>query len=162
MAAGYIITPPLPPKTPQPQPTRPRTQVFQDPMLTTPPSTRVDLDRIQATAEVWPLDVITRSAHKSLRTTDHMKNVNEKRNVAIIARINELKEAGLWSLRQPMKQKSPLRGYTHWDYMLKEMEWLSTDFYEERKFKVAGAYLLSRAVMEYFQAENKEDLRHKV
>lgn len=106
--------------------------------------------------------MITRSAHKSLRTTDHMKNVNEKRNVAIIARINELKEAGLWSLRQPMKQKLPVRGNTHWDYMLKEMEWLSTDFYEERKFKVAGAYLLARAVMEYFQAANKEDLRHKV
>ena len=165
LAAGYAIPPPLP-KTPQQQqsvPTRPRGgQIFKDPTLTTPPSTRVDLNRIQATAEVWPLDVITRSAHKSLRTTDHLKNVNEKKNVAIIARINELKEAGLWSLRQPKKQKLPCRGHTHWDYLLKEMEWLSTDFYEERKFKMAGAYLISKAVMEYFQAEDKDGLRYKV
>ena len=166
LAAGYVIPPPVPnPAKQQPPsaPTRPRGgRIFKDPTLTTPPSTRVDLDRIQATVEVWPLDVITRSAHKSLRTTDHLKNMSEKKNVAIIARINELKEAGLWSLRQPMKQKLPSRGHTHWDYLLKEMEWLSTDFYEERKFKLAGAYLISRAVMEYFQAEDKDELRHKV
>ena len=166
LAAGYAIPPPVlnpPEHQQQSTPIRPRGgQVFKDPTLTTPPSTRVDLDRIQATVEVWPLDIITRSAHKSLRTTDHLKNMSEKKNVAIIARINQLKEAGLWSLRQPMKQKLPSRGYTHWDYLLKEMQWLSTDFYEEKKFKMAGAYLISRAVTEYFQAEDEDGLRHKV
>jgi chromatin modification-related protein VID21 len=166
LAAGYAIPLPIPKppqqqQQPQPQP-RSRGQIFQDTTLTTLPSTRVDLDRIQATAEVCPLDVIIRTAHKSLRTTDHLKNVNERQNLAIIARINELKGAGLWSLRQPMKQRLPSRGLTHWDYMLKEMEWLATDFYEERKFKVAGAYLISRAVRAFFQAEDKEGFRHKV
>ena len=50
----------------------------------------------------------------------------------------------------------------HWDYMLKEMEWMATDFYEERKFKMAGAFLLSRAVREYFDSDVKESLLHKV
>ena len=50
----------------------------------------------------------------------------------------------------------------HWDYMLKEMEWMAIDFYEERKFKIAGALLLSRAVQEYFYSDNKESLLHKV
>jgi hypothetical protein len=88
--------------------------------------------------------------------------MDEKRTVAIVNRIVELKEQNLWSLRQPAKQKAPPRSMVHWDYMLKEMEWMATDFYEERKFKMAGAVLLSRAVREYFKSRDKESLLHKV
>ena len=88
--------------------------------------------------------------------------MDEKRTVAIINRIVELKEQNLWSLRQPAKQKAPSRSMLHWDYMLKEMEWMATDFYEERKFKMAGAFILSRAVQKYFESDNKESLFHQV
>jgi hypothetical protein len=39
---------------------------------------------------------------------------------------------------------------------------MSTDFYEERKFKIAGAYLLAKAVREYHESDNRESLIHKV
>ena len=61
-----------------------------------------------------------------------------------------------------MKQKAPGRINTHWDYLLREMEWMSTDFYEERKFKMAGAFLLSKAIREYHAATDRESLLHKV
>jgi len=73
-----------------------------------------------------------------------------------------LKEQNLWSLRQPAKQKVPGRINTHWDYLLKEMEWMSTDFYEERKFKMAGALLLARAVQQYHESTDKDALLHRV
>ena len=40
----------------------------------------------------------------------------------------------------------PERRKTQWDYVLEEMRWLSTDFVEERKWKVAGARAISTAV----------------
>jgi hypothetical protein len=41
-------------------------------------------------------------------------------------------------------------------------EWMSTDFYEERKFKIAGAYLLAKAAREYYESDDRESLVHKV
>ena len=152
----------MPPKTSNPPTTRTRGTIFQDTSLTTPPSTRVELDRLQAASEIFPLEHLVSKAHKSVRTTDWTKAIEEKRTIAIVNRIVELKEQNLWSLRQPAKQKAPPRSMVHWDYMLKEMEWMATDFYEERKFKMAGAFLLSRAVQKYFESDDKESLRHKV
>jgi hypothetical protein len=162
LVSGFQKSLPILPKTPNPAPNRTRGTIFQDTSLITPPSTRVDLDRLQAAAEIFPLDHLVSKAHKSVRTTDWTKAIDEKRNVAIANRIAELKDQNLWSLRQPAKQKAPPRSMVHWDYMLKEMEWMATDFYEERKFKMAGALLLSRAVLEYFYSDNKESLLHKV
>jgi hypothetical protein len=82
--------------------------------------------------------------------------------VAISNRITELKEQDLWSLRQPVKQKAPSRLNSHWDYMLKEMEWMATDFYEERKLKMTGAFLISKAVQQFYDSDNKGALLHKV
>lgn len=127
-----------------------------------PPSNRVELDRLQAAAEIFPLDHFVSKAHKSVRTSDWTKAIDEKKTIAICSRISELKDQGLWSLRQPVKQKMPSRPNTHWDYLLKEMEWMSTDFYEERKFKMAGASLISKAVQEYHESMDRESLIHKV
>ncbi len=46
---------------------------------------------------------------------------NELRYTKTMARINELKAAGLWSFRQPKKQKGPTLHKTHHDYLLDEM-----------------------------------------
>ena len=149
-------------KTPNPPSGRTRGALFQDFSTTTPPSNRVELDRLQAAAEIFPLDHFVSKAQKSVRTSDWTKAVEEKKTIAICNRISELKDQGLWSLRQPVKQKVPSRPNTHWDYLLKEMEWMSTDFYEERKFKMAGAFLISKAVQEYHESMNRESLIHKV
>jgi HSA len=137
--------------------------VFQDSAYAVPASNKVDLDRLQAIVETFPLEhVVTKMAHKSVRTSDWVSAIDEKKTAAICARISELKEQNLWSLRQPVKQKTPSRPNTHWDYLLKEMEWLATDFYEERKFKMAGAFLLAKACQNYHQSTNRESLLHKV
>jgi chromatin modification-related protein VID21 len=126
-------------------------------------SNKVDLDRLQAAVEIFPLEhVVTKMAHKSITTSDWASAINEKKTAAICARISELKERNIWSLRQPVKQKTPSRLNTHWDYMLKEMEWMSTDFYEERKFKMAGAFLLAKACQMYHESADNKSLRHKV
>jgi len=39
---------------------------------------------------------------------------------------------------------------THWDYTLKEMAWLSTDFTSERKRQISQAKKLSNAIQTYF------------
>ena len=131
-------------------------------MSSLPSSSEVDLDRLQAAAEIVSLDTLVTKAHKSVRTQDYAKAINEKEIIAVVNRISELKEQGLWSLRQPSKQKPPPRRNAHWDYLLKEMEWMSTDFYEERKFKMAGAFLLARAAREYHESSDREKLLHKV
>jgi chromatin modification-related protein VID21 len=137
--------------------------MFQDLSTQGPASGKVDLDRLQAAAEIFPLEhVVSKMAHKSVRTTDWTSAIDEKKTIAVCARIAELKEQGLWSFRQPLKQKPPPRVISHWDYMLKEMEWMSTDFYEERKFKMVGAYKLSKAVKQYFDSSDRASLLHKV
>jgi hypothetical protein len=159
-------------KTPNAPVSRSRGTVFQE-SPSTPPSNKVDLDRLQAAAEVSPLEFIVQRAHKSMTSSNWTKAYNEKKSVAICNRISELKDQGLWSLRQPAKQKPPTRPNAHWDYLLKEMvwsmwnnshcqEWMSTDFYEERKFKIAGAYLLAKAVREYHESTDRESLLHQV
>jgi len=143
-------------------PTRPRGTVFQETTPSIPSASKVELDRLQAAAEIVSLNMLVTKAHKSVRTQDYAKAINEKEIIAIVNRITQLKEQGLWSLRQPAKQKTPPRRNVHWDYLLKEMEWMSTDFYEERKFKMAGAFLLAKAVREYHESSDREKLLHKV
>lgn len=163
LVSGFQQHPlPPPPKTPNPPSTRPRNTIFQDSAITTPPSTRVELDRLQAAAEITPLETLVSKAHKSVDTSNWQKVYEEKKMSIIVNRITELKELNLWSLRQPAKQKVPGRLNSHWDYMLKEMEWMATDFYEERKFKMAGAMVLSKVIREYFKSDNREALLHQV
>lgn len=143
-------------------PQRGRAAVFRDPALSATPSNKLDLERLQAAAEIFPLDHLISKAHKSVRTSDWTKALDEKETIMICNRIADLKEQGLWSLRQPEKQKAPPRPNTHWDYLLKEMEWMSTDFYEEGKHKKTAAFILARAVREYHESSDKEALLHKV
>jgi chromatin modification-related protein VID21 len=47
---------------------------------------------------------------------------NELRFVRVLERIDQLKEAGKWSYRQPKKQRGAANvSKTHWDYLLDEM-----------------------------------------
>ena len=40
---------------------------------------------------------------------------------------------------------------THWDYLLDEMVWMSTDFSQERKWKKNGCKRLAMAVLKYWR-----------
>lgn len=54
-------------------------------------------------------------------------------------RIAELRKGGLWSLRRLPKLQEAPRPRAHWDYLLEEMQWMATDFAQERRWKVAAA-----------------------
>ena len=67
----------------------------------------------------------------------------------VVQRIAELRKNGLWSSRRLPKVQEPLRRKTHWDYLLEEMQWLATDFAQERKWKKAAAKKCAKMVMKY-------------
>lgn len=83
-------------------------------------------------------------------------------------RINELQREGLWSEKRLPKVQEPPRTKAHWDYLLEEMVWLSTDFAQERKWKKAAAKKCARMVQKHFlekeaQAQKAEKMQeHKL
>ena len=52
-----------------------------------------------------------------------------------LTRISDLKRKGLWSVSRLPKVHEPPRKKAHWDYLLEEMQWLATDFSQERRWK---------------------------
>lgn len=61
--------------------------------------------------------------------------VEAKREADILKRVAELRKEGLWSTKRLPKVQESSRNKTHWDYVLEEMAWLSTDFAQERRWK---------------------------
>ncbi len=53
----------------------------------------------------------------------------------ILQRIAELRKEGLWSASRLPKVHEPPRKKAHWDYLIEEMQWLATDFSQERRWK---------------------------
>jgi chromatin modification-related protein VID21 len=106
-------------------------------------------------AKYSPLYKPLQTARKTLTTHDWMLARDQLKNVKTIQKIEASKKKNLWSLRQLRKHKSPPRSKTHWDCMMDEMKWMHTDFKEERKWKIAMAYLTSRAIMEWHFADDK-------
>lgn len=53
----------------------------------------------------------------------------------ILQRVAELRKQGLWSANRLPKVHEPPRKKAHWDYLLEEMQWLATDFAQEKRWK---------------------------
>lgn len=107
------------------------------------------LAELYYTTQTLPLSKLIPSAHKTLTTDSYHLALLEGKLAVAHARIEELKRAGKWGPRQPKRFQDPVRRKTHWDHVLDEMEWMSTDFREERKFKQAMACEMAFAVLEY-------------
>ena len=56
-----------------------------------------------------------------------------------ISRAAELRASGAWLPLLPPRQPEPVHPKLHWDLLLDEMVWLSTDFIGERKWKCSAA-----------------------
>jgi len=57
----------------------------------------------------------------------------------ILQRVTALRKEGLWSpKRLPKLQEAP-RHKSHHDYLLEEMQWMATDFVQERRWKMITA-----------------------
>jgi HSA/Myb-like DNA-binding domain len=64
--------------------------------------------------------------------------------------------------RMSLQQRStlPHRRKTHWDYLLEEMRWLSTDFIEERKWKTSTGRVVSSAITDHFTNQSIQENSH--
>ncbi|XP_068013481.1 E1A-binding protein p400-like isoform X3 [Melanerpes formicivorus] len=54
----------------------------------------------------------------------------------ILQRISALRREGLWSLKRLPKLQEAPRHKSHHDYLLEEMQWMATDFVQERRWKM--------------------------
>lgn len=95
---------------------------------------------------------------KCLSSREWAVAMTELKLIRTFDRIDSLKDGGRWSFRQPKKQRG-VGGLvkTHWDYLMDEMKWMRIDFREERRWKMALAYTLATAVMEWHAAGSLEE-----
>lgn len=91
------------------------------------------------------VNTLVKTAHKTLATSDHYTDFNERQACAVLKRIHELQLNNRWSLRQVERSAEPKRWLTHWDVVLGQMKWMRTDFREERKWKHAAAKYIAYA-----------------
>ncbi len=99
-----------------------------------------------------------------LKSNTQDQNIVEraKHEAQILQRISQLRRDGLWSIKRLPKLCEPKRIKTHWDYLLDEMMWMSTDFAQERKWKKATSKKISSAIQKYFkEKEMKAELIEK-
>ncbi|XP_016852252.2 E1A-binding protein p400 isoform X4 [Anolis carolinensis] len=76
-------------------------------------------------------------------------------------RIAELRKEGLWSLRRLPKLQEAPRPKSQWDYLLEEMQWMATDFAQERRWKMATAKKMVRTVARYHEEKKLIEERAK-
>lgn len=76
-------------------------------------------------------------------------------------RIADLRKEGLWSLRRLPKLQEAPRPKSHWDYLLEEMQWMATDFAQERRWKLAAAKKLVRTVARHHEEKKLREERGK-
>ncbi|XP_077776428.1 E1A-binding protein p400 isoform X24 [Podarcis muralis] len=74
-------------------------------------------------------------------------------------RIADLRKEGLWSLRRLPKLQEAPRPKSQWDYLLEEMQWMATDFAQERRWKMATAKKMVRTVARYHEEKKLNEER---
>ncbi|KAI9839617.1 MAG: hypothetical protein M1819_002243 [Sarea resinae] len=109
-----------------------------------------------------PINVLLASAHKTLTTSNHYVDYTEQQDCRILKRIYHLQFANRWSLRQMNRSVEPARPATHWDALLDQAKWMSTDFREERKWKLAAAKMMAHWCAEWKSSSAEERLALQV
>ncbi|KAI5285140.1 chromatin modification- protein VID21, partial [Ascosphaera aggregata] len=114
----------------------------------------------QAKAHLPPrsihLNILLSTAHKVLTTSDHLVDYNEQMSCRILKRLYQLQSANRWPLRQLQRAREPKRQPCHWDVLIDHAKWMSTDFKEERKWKIAVAKACAEWCKHYYQASPVE------
>ncbi|KAK4054821.1 RNA polymerase II transcription elongation factor SpEAF [Microbotryomycetes sp. JL201] len=103
-----------------------------------------------------------KTVHNVLTTHDWGVALEELRAVRAFERVEQMKTDKAWSFRQPKKQRIGLVPKSHWDHLMDEMRWLQTDFRQERRWKVATAHSLARAVKAWHKADPETRLAMQV
>lgn len=71
-------------------------------------------------------------------------------------RFKQLEEQGVFAGKLRAKLIEPPRKKVHWDYLLEEMQWLSNDFRQERKWKMAVARKVAYAAKRQWESRNSK------
>ncbi|KDN33960.1 hypothetical protein RSAG8_12945, partial [Rhizoctonia solani AG-8 WAC10335] len=116
------------------------------------PQPGMELLRWQAILQINPAHVFARRPTKCVTTHEWRVLRHELEYTRAMQRIEQLKQDGAWSFRQPKKQRGPVLPKTHWDYLMDEMKWLQVDFREERRWKTVVAFELAHAAREWCEA----------
>ncbi|XP_076997305.1 helicase SRCAP isoform X1 [Tamandua tetradactyla] len=82
-----------------------------------------------------------------------------KHEAEIETRIAELRKEGFWSLKRLPKVPEPSRPKGHWDYLCEEMQWLSADFAQERRWKRGVARKVVRMVIRHHEEQRQKEER---
>ncbi|XP_030256973.1 uncharacterized protein srcap isoform X5 [Sparus aurata] len=101
-----------------------------------------------------PPDQSTPQRSRGERHTDMAELA--KHEADIEHRTQSLKREGFWSMKRLTRLTEPPRPKVHWDYLCEEMQWLSADFAQERRWKRGVARKVVRMVMRHH-----EELRQK-
>lgn len=82
---------------------------------------RKDMVQLRYEYALNPLSGALSKSTKCLSTEDWKVAMAEIRHIRAMERIDQKKEGGRWSLRQPKKLRGPPIPKAHWDYLLEEM-----------------------------------------
>ncbi|XP_041433346.1 helicase SRCAP isoform X2 [Xenopus laevis] len=82
-----------------------------------------------------------------------------KHEAEIENRIAELRKEGFWTPRRLSKVPEPTRPKVLWDYLCEEMQWLSADFAQERRWKRGVARKLVRMVVRHHEELKQKEER---
>lgn len=82
-----------------------------------------------------------------------------KHEAEIENRIAELRKEGFWTPRRLSKFPEPARPKVHWDYLCEEMQWLSADFAQERRWKRGVARKVVRMVVRHHEELKQKEER---
>ncbi|RUP11987.1 hypothetical protein BC936DRAFT_139874 [Jimgerdemannia flammicorona] len=121
-------------------------------------SKAVDLYAWHMRIHKQPLYKVLQTAGKVLSTRDWKIARDELKLLRAMQRIETLKANHAWGFKQLKRHKAVPRTKTHWDQLLDEMKWMQTDFKEERRWKIATAYEVARWVMEWHEADDKQNV----
>ncbi|EPY49751.1 NuA4 histone acetyltransferase complex subunit Vid21 [Schizosaccharomyces cryophilus OY26] len=113
------------------------------------------LDAWLLRTEMIPLHDDLENAYKYVSTNNWMHAYREKIVRESIRSVFNAKEKGTWSFRQPKRQKEMVSTKTHHDYILDEMQWMSIDFSQERRWKIVLAKQMVDSVMDYHTTSDK-------
>ena len=123
----------------------PATPVASTPKTTLPPSTPSSPMKSLQLSSPSPrpttrAQLQTQVSFSSVYETSHEDIVMRARHEAEVMRaIADLRKEGLWSTSRLPKVQEPGRRRTLWDFLLEEMQWLATDFANERRWKINAA-----------------------
>ena len=95
-----------------------------------------------------PLTPGRKSARKMLK--DPVAATQGRKEAQILARIDEMQRQGIWTGKKITKVQLPARTKTHWDFVIEEMNWLSSVILQERKSKKLNCKKCAKMVQKHF------------